>query len=204
MIYLICLLFLMIRSDGQRIGRTENVLYDFAKVAEPNATKIAYFYNIDETNKTIPIDQTNLNRVSSYLTINTVLNCTDWVVVRYYMAPNFQQLNGSKYINEPWIGTRPMDQKDLTTWIQYSQNILKSPTFAWIMVTRFCFKDTNDVDLYDYTAMIPVISQTMFMYVFTWKDKNMDSCVQTTFSLKYDKIVCIAMKGIDCTPPYRV
>lgn len=207
--YLIRLLFLTILSNAQIGGQmliikpTDNVLYDFAKIAEPNATKIAYFYNVDETNKSIPINQTNLNLVSSYLTINTVMNDTDRVIVRYYTRPNFQQLNGSKYFDEPWIGTKSMNQQQLTSWMQYSQDILKTPTFAWMIVVGYCLKNTKNVDLYDYTAMIPAVRQTMFMYVFTWKDKNMDSCTQTTFSLNYDHIVCMAMRGVDCDPPCR-
>jgi len=197
--YLTGLLFLITLSNGQK----ENVLYDFAKVAEPNVTKIAYFYNVDQTNKSVPINQTNLNLVSSYLTMNTVLNNSDQVFVKYYKTPNFQQLNKSKYFNESWIGTRNMNQQELTTWMQYSQNILKSPTFTWILVTRFCFQNTNDVDLYDYTAIIPAVSRTTYMYVFTWKDKDMNDCAQATFSLNYDQIVCVAMKGVNCFPPFR-
>src|SRR5271166_1857365 len=125
---LIGLLFLITLSNGQIDGQTENVLYDFAKVAEPNVTKIVYFYNVDQSNKSIPINRTDLNLVSSYLTMNTVLNDSDQIFVKYYKSPNFQHLNESKYFNESWIGTRNMDQQELTTWMKYSQNVLKTPT----------------------------------------------------------------------------
>jgi len=183
---------------------SENVVLDFAQTAQPNITKLAFFYNVDVNNKSFPINQSDLNTVTSYLTINED-STKEGTVIKYYKYPYFRTQYNSKYYNTSWIGAHCMNEKVLEQWIKYSQSEIKTPTFVWKFIKKECSGTSNTTLLYDYSTLLPASIPSTFMYVFTWKEKYNDhKCIQSTFSLTYDKIVCYAFQGIDCSPPFSI
>jgi hypothetical protein len=187
-----------------RGGNTENnVLLDFALTAEPNITKIAFFYNVDRDLRIIPLNHTNLNKISSYLTIGVGMNPGSYV--KYFKEPNFRQPDRLKYFDKNWLGALCMDKLTLEKWVNYSLDIGKSPTFVWKVISGFCFQNRSNILLYDYSVIIPSVVPANYMYVFTWteksKYKNIE-CTQSTYSLTHDQIDCYAVHGIDCFPPF--
>lgn len=183
-----------------------NIIMDFAQKAHPNTTKIAFFYNMDANNESIPLDESNLNILSSYLTINDGLKRNN-TFVKYYEAPYFN-LNFSKNFNKSWLGAWPMNKAALNKWIEYSQEERMTPTFVWDVIKYKCFLSKSNIKLYDYSAIIPSVVPETFMYVFTWMDftngtNSTNNCVQSTYSLTNNKITCVAFQNIDCSPPFK-
>lgn len=181
---------------------SENVILDFAQTAQPNITKVAFFYNVDVNNKIFPLDQYDLNNITSYMTINAD-STNEGSLIKYYKSPHFHTVHNSKFYNTSWIGADCMNEKVLEQWIKYSQSEIKTPTFIWKYIKRKCTNASNITTLYDYSALLPSSMPSTFMYIFTWKRRYNDhECIQSTFSLTYDEIVCYAFEGIDCSPPF--
>jgi hypothetical protein len=200
------LLFLLVVS-AQRFTKaifSENIILDFAESAQPNDTKIAFFYNVNSNNKSIPLNQTNLNLLSSYLTINTGVNPGSYV--KYFKSPNFRHYAYSKYFVNDWLGAWCMNESTLEKWENYSLNLMKSPTFVWKNILNHCFQKGTNIKLYDYSAMLPSVFPINFMYVFTWIETNLlnykKHCTQSTYSLTHDEIKCCAFSNVDCSPPF--
>ncbi len=187
------------------IIKSENILSDFALTAEPNLTKIVFFYKRISDNITVPLDQTDLNKVTTYLTINQVKNNGTGTDKNYYQYPDFRKLNYSKHENKSWIGSWNMNTNMIKQWHSYSHNTFKTPTFVWKLITNKCFQNSSQIQLYDYSALLPSIIPITYLYVFTWKyrDAKEFKCTQSTYSLVDDIIVCSMFQELSCIPPFN-
>lgn len=179
-----------------------NVLLDFAQSAEPNTTKAAFFYNIDSNNRSIPLNQKNLDDLSSYLTIGSQ---SEGSYVKYYRGPYFSKHFFEKYFNRTWLGTLGMNETALAQWEDYATQSNKTPTYIWKRVVNDCFQNKTDgIELYDYSAILPSIIPITHLYVFTWKTilSKETNCTQSTYSLTDDELECSVFRDISCPPPF--
>ena len=203
--------------------KSENVLSDFAHTAQPDLTKVVFFYKtLSGGNKSIPFDHFDLNNISTYLTINQGINlgfpgfpgsgsgCSSGsgtatgTDINFYQYPDFRKLNYSKHEDTTWMGAWNMNDLMLKQWDSFSHDPFKTPTYAWYLITIECFKNTTQIDLYDYSALLPSIVPLTYLYVFTWKTKDslVFKCTQSTYSLIDNKIVCSVFQNLECSPPF--
>lgn len=178
---------------------SENLIFDYVLTADPNITKIGFFYN-RINGKYIPLDQTDLNHLSNYQTVGTLDQDTG-SLVKYYESPNFLLAKITKEVPQIWIGARTMNQQIIDKWMNYSQRPLDSPTVIWRHIIKECFDKNNDIDLFQYSALVPSTRSDTFLYTFAWKFKNTTYCYQSTYSLTFETITCQGYI-VDCQPPF--
>lgn len=204
---MIILLLTTLYSCGLTLS--DNIIVDYAKAAEINETKVGFFYNqIDGTYTTL--NQSDLNKITNYMTIGSL----DQILgscIKYYEYPRFQTVKSTKNITEQWLGARIMNQQIIDEWLVYAHLPMESPTNAWKIIMKKCFAGKileNEIELYQYSALVPSVKKNSFLYTFSWKIKNIDKdkddsniCYQATYSLTYNMITCQDYT-VDCNPPF--
>ena len=180
-----------------------NIIFDYATTSVPNITKEAYFYNTN-FNSYIPINNNNLENITSYLTINFVnMSNTANIIIDYYKKPQFLEPFTSKCFNKSWLGIKIMNEFIINQWFKYSNEKTKSPTFMWNKIIKKCFN--SDVQLYTYVVLVPSNNITTFLYTFSWKYSSNNltkDCTQSIYELNHNKIICFAYDGVNCNPPF--
>lgn len=198
------LLMLLCIPYGLSTRLSENLISDYATTADLNTTKVGFFYN-QIKGEYVPLNQSNLDSITNYLTIGSIAYSEEGSHIKYYEHPNFRTVKSVKNITEGWIGARAMDKEIIDKWLFFASLPIDSPTIVWKIITNKCFGEIkkNQIELYQYSALVPSIRTNIFLYTFSWKIKGSGSkhCFQSTYSLTYRTITCQDYI-VDCNPPY--
>ncbi len=186
------------------ITLSENMISDYVVTAGLNVTKVGFFYN-QVNEKYMPLNQSNLNAITNYLTIGLLGNNETGSCIKYYEYPKFHKIKRERNVTQQWIGARVMNKQIIDEWLIYASLPMDSPTIIWKIITNKCFDKgkKNEIELYQYSALVPSVMNKTFMYTFSWKNINTNSqrCYQSTYSLTYNVITCQDYI-VDCYPPY--
>jgi hypothetical protein len=181
-----------------------NRISDYVLAADPGSTKVGFFYN-QVNDIYLPLNQSDLNQITDYMTIGSIGPETEiGSEIKYFKSPDFRTVRNIKNISDQWIGARSMTQRIIDQWLIYQSLRVYEPTNVWDRILRACFHTKNNqIELYQYTALVPSLATDTLIYTFSWKIKEMRTnyCYQSIYSLTHDTIVCQGYM-VDCKPPF--
>jgi len=199
-------------TENKNLG---NRISDYVLAADPGSTKVGFFYN-QINGIYLPLNQSDLNQITDYMTIGSINPNTEirslaseteiGSEIKYFKSPDFRTVRDIKNISDQWIGARPVTQRIIDQWLIYQSLRMYEPTDVWDRIIRACFHTNNDhdqIELFQYTALVPSLATNTLIYTFSWKIKEMRTnyCYQSMYSLTHDTIVCQGYM-VDCKPPF--